>query len=297
MIKKTSQEKLAAAHASCVVFQVTVDAGEMIVVPPGFVWCEYSTDAVIGLRVPIVDVKSSEVFEIMERDFGVMSLGVAPPNLKSIIQVLNTMKAGQDSAVKVARASPPAFRVAGKSPPAIPARQASPVPSRSAGEVGGIATPTDVKSDERAVSPGTHVSAFVEDPLGWGALADDKAKKPNDEGKKPDDVWELERDDATPPMVGEIWLKWVDDVEPQVIAETQGFVISQGDLDKIEGEGDVGEKLSEQYAKLKLVEVEIQKVNADNTFDGVVHSMDTSIHGTEVKGIARKFFFAPNAEL
>ena len=148
MIKKTSQEKLAAAHASCVVFQVTVDAGEMIVVPPGFVWCEYSTDAVIGLRVPIVDVKSSEVFEIMERDFGVMNLGVVPPNLKSIIQVLNTMKAGQDSAVKVARASPPAVKVAGQSPPAIPARQVSPVPPRSAGEVAGVATPTEVKPDE-----------------------------------------------------------------------------------------------------------------------------------------------------
>ena len=70
-----------------------------------------------------------------------------------------------------------------------------------------------------------------------------------------------------------------------------------GDLDKIEGEGDVEEKLSEQYAKLQLVEAEIQNVNAENTFDGLLHSMDTIIHGTEVKGIARKFFFAPNAEL
>ena len=71
----------------------------MLAVPSGFVWCEYTTEAVIGLRVPMIDLKSLNVFEIMERDFGVMNLGTAPPNLESVVQVLNTMKAGQGSEV------------------------------------------------------------------------------------------------------------------------------------------------------------------------------------------------------
>lgn len=225
----------------------------MLYVPPGFVWCEFNAETVIGVKIPAVDVSHLQAFEFMKRDFSLMKLGEIPKSLQATIDVLTTLKA-----------------ILPKSGSATEAIANSSVPNGPSA-AGAMEAATETVVDKAAAQPEKDLEAREADA----------AVQAENEWK-----WrhELAADDGDV-KVGDVWLTWTEDAEPDVISDTLSLALALKTLD--------GEE--EMYKKFELEAVEIKKVNSDQTYNGL-YTLGANL-GTEVDGIARRYLFAKKPAL
>ena len=142
------------------VWHAQVIAGDMLYVPPGFVWCEFNTEHVIGVKIPAVDVSHLETFELMKRDFSLMKLGEIPNSLQATIEVLTAWKPAMPKSESdtAAAADSSASKGAGAAGAAVTAGEAGVQPDQTSTGVAVMAGEAQVQPDQTS----TGVAATAE---------------------------------------------------------------------------------------------------------------------------------------